>query len=242
MPTALRAGFTRVFNVEGGTTACLAEGLPVVHGSKAISLERQVRMTAGSLVLAGALLGLLVHPYWTVLAAAVGAGLLFSGITDTCGMAVILAKMPWNRVKCESTDSEGSATAGASSLRHRVAANNLPAFFAEERMANMKVVIVGGVAGGASAATRARRLSEDAEIVMFERGPDVSFANCGLPYYIGGEIVDRDRLLVVTPEQMHRLIGWMFGRELLSKRSTARTSGSRCRIIDRPEYEESYDN
>ena len=68
----------------------------------------------------------------------------------------------------------------------------------------MKVVIVGGVAGGASAATRARRLSEDAEIVMFERGPDVSFANCGLPYYIGGEIVDRDRLLVVTPERMHQ--------------------------------------
>ena len=107
------AGFTRVFNVEGGTTACVAEGLPVVHGSKAISLERQVRMTAGSLVLTGALLGLLIHPYWTVLAAAVGAGLLFSGITDSCGMAVVLAKMPWNRVKCESTNSEGSGTAGA---------------------------------------------------------------------------------------------------------------------------------
>ncbi len=66
----------------------------------------------------------------------------------------------------------------------------------------MKIVIVGGVAGGASAAARARRLSEDAEIVMFERGPDVSFANCGLPYYIGGEIVDRSKLLVVTPQRM----------------------------------------
>ena len=66
----------------------------------------------------------------------------------------------------------------------------------------MKVVIVGGVAGGASAAARARRLSEEAEIVVFERGPDVSFANCGLPYYIGGEIVERDKLLVVTPQRL----------------------------------------
>ena len=62
----------------------------------------------------------------------------------------------------------------------------------------MKLVIVGGVAGGASAAARARRLSEDAEIVIVERGPDVSFANCGLPYYIGGEIASRDKLLVAT--------------------------------------------
>ena len=63
----------------------------------------------------------------------------------------------------------------------------------------MKLVIVGGVAGGASAAARARRLSEDARIVLFERGPDLSFANCGLPYYIGGEITDRDKLLVARP-------------------------------------------
>ena len=66
----------------------------------------------------------------------------------------------------------------------------------------MKLLIVGGVAGGASAAARSRRLSEDAEIVVFERGPDVSFANCGLPYYIGGEIADRDKLLVTTPERL----------------------------------------
>jgi NADPH-dependent 2,4-dienoyl-CoA reductase/sulfur reductase-like enzyme/rhodanese-related sulfurtransferase len=63
----------------------------------------------------------------------------------------------------------------------------------------MKLVIVGGVAGGASAATRTRRLSEEADIVLFERGPDVSFANCGLPYYLGGEIADRDKLLVAKP-------------------------------------------
>lgn len=66
----------------------------------------------------------------------------------------------------------------------------------------MKLLIVGGVAGGASAAARARRLSEHAEIVLLERGPDVSFANCGLPYYVGGEIGDRNKLLVTTPERL----------------------------------------
>lgn len=66
----------------------------------------------------------------------------------------------------------------------------------------MKLLIVGGVAGGATAAARARRLSEDARIVMFERGPDVSFANCGLPSYLGGEIAERDKLLVVRPERL----------------------------------------
>ena len=69
-------------------------------------------------------------------------------------------------------------------------------------MKSKKIVIVGGVAGGASAAARARRLSEEAEIILLERGPYVSFANCGLPYHIGGEIADRDRLLVTTPEQL----------------------------------------
>lgn len=66
----------------------------------------------------------------------------------------------------------------------------------------MKILIVGGVAGGASAATRARRLNEDAEIVVFERGEHISFANCGLPYHIGGVIEDRDRLLVTSPQIM----------------------------------------
>jgi len=67
-----------------------------------------------------------------------------------------------------------------------------------------KIVIIGGVAGGASAAARARRLSEEAEIILLERGPYVSFANCGLPYHIGGEIADRDRLLVTTPEALRK--------------------------------------
>jgi NADPH-dependent 2,4-dienoyl-CoA reductase/sulfur reductase-like enzyme/rhodanese-related sulfurtransferase len=64
----------------------------------------------------------------------------------------------------------------------------------------LTMVIVGGVAGGASAATRARRMNEDAEIIVLEKDEYVSFANCGLPYYVGGEITERDRLLVATPD------------------------------------------
>lgn len=66
----------------------------------------------------------------------------------------------------------------------------------------MKIIIVGGVAGGMSAATRLRRLMEDAEIIVLEKGPFVSFANCGLPYYVSGEIADRDALLVQTPDSL----------------------------------------
>ena len=66
----------------------------------------------------------------------------------------------------------------------------------------MKIIIVGGVAGGMSAATRLRRLNEEAEIVVLEKGPYVSFANCGLPYYLSGEIKERDALLVQTPETL----------------------------------------
>jgi NADPH-dependent 2,4-dienoyl-CoA reductase/sulfur reductase-like enzyme/rhodanese-related sulfurtransferase len=65
-----------------------------------------------------------------------------------------------------------------------------------------KILIVGGVAGGASAAARARRVDESAEIHIYERGPYISFANCGLPYFIGGEILDRSKLLIMTPEKM----------------------------------------
>jgi rhodanese-related sulfurtransferase len=95
----LAAGFTNVVNIEGGTQACVEGGLPVVRGKKAISLERQVRIAAGSLVLLGVLLGWLVHPVFFGLAAFVGAGLVFAGITDTCGMGMMLARMPWNQGK-----------------------------------------------------------------------------------------------------------------------------------------------
>lgn len=70
----------------------------------------------------------------------------------------------------------------------------------------MKIVVVGGVAAGASVAARARRLDEDAEIILFERGHHVSFANCGLPYHIGNVIKDRERLLVQTPESLRELL------------------------------------
>jgi rhodanese-related sulfurtransferase len=93
----IQAGFTDVVNVEGGTKACTEQGLPVVRGKQAMSLERQVRIAAGSLVLLGVILGLTVHPGFFGLAAFVGAGLVFAGITDTCGMGMLLARMPWNQ-------------------------------------------------------------------------------------------------------------------------------------------------
>ena len=95
----LAAAFTNVVNVEGGTMACVEAGLPVVRGKKAISLERQVRIAAGLLVLIGVLLGWLVHPTFLALSAFVGAGLVFAGVTDTCGMGLLLARMPWNQVE-----------------------------------------------------------------------------------------------------------------------------------------------
>jgi rhodanese-related sulfurtransferase len=93
------AGLANVANVEGGTAACAAAGLPVVHGRTAVSLECQVRIAVGSLVLVGTALGWLVHPAAAGLAAFVGAGLVFSGVTDTCGMGLLLARMPWNRAR-----------------------------------------------------------------------------------------------------------------------------------------------
>lgn len=91
-------GFTNVVNVEGGTMAWDQAGLPVVRGQKTISLERQVRIAAGAMGLTGAVLGAFVSPYWIGLSGFVGAGLMFAGITDTCAMGLLLARMPWNRV------------------------------------------------------------------------------------------------------------------------------------------------
>jgi rhodanese-related sulfurtransferase len=93
----IAAGFDHVFNVEGGTLAWEQAGLPVVRGQKVISLERQVRIVAGALVLTGVILGWFVHPIFFGLSAFVGAGLIFAGVTDFCGMGLLLARMPWNR-------------------------------------------------------------------------------------------------------------------------------------------------
>jgi len=98
----LAAGFTNVVNVEGGTEAYISAGLPVVRGPKTISLERQVRIAAGSLVLIGILLAGFVHPAFVALSAFVGAGLVFVGVTDTCGMGMLLARMPWNQATTNS--------------------------------------------------------------------------------------------------------------------------------------------
>jgi hypothetical protein len=94
----LAAGMNQVVNVEGGTEAWAQSGLPVVRGKHTISLERQVRIAAGTLVLVSSALGYFVHPFFFALAAFVGAGLTFAGLTDTCGMGLLLARMPWNQV------------------------------------------------------------------------------------------------------------------------------------------------
>ncbi len=95
------AGVENVFLVEGGTQAWAEAGLPVKRGRKVMSLERQVRIAAGSLVFLGAVLAYFVHPYFVGLCAFVGAGLVFAGVTDTCGMGMIIARMPWNQTKIE---------------------------------------------------------------------------------------------------------------------------------------------
>ncbi|MGG6311079.1 FAD-dependent oxidoreductase [Paenibacillus macerans] len=104
-----------------------------------------------------------------------------------------------------------------------------------------KVLIVGGVAGGASAAARLRRLDEDAHIVMFERDPYISFANCGLPYYIGDSIKERSKLLVQTPEAMHQRfnIDVRTESEVIGLDASSKTV--RVRSKERGEYTESYD-
>ncbi|MCF6285001.1 MAG: rhodanese-like domain-containing protein, partial [Candidatus Hydrogenedentes bacterium] len=84
--------------VEGGTEGWINAGLDVVRGKKAIMpLERQVRLTAGLLVFSGTVLGYFVHPAGFLLSGGVGAGLAISAITDTCPMALVLARMPWNQ-------------------------------------------------------------------------------------------------------------------------------------------------
>lgn len=92
------AGFREPVVVTGGTEAWSAAGLPVVRGVKtAISIERQVRIGAGSLVLGGVLLSHFAHPGFVWLSGFVGAGLVFAGVTDFCGMGILLSKAPWNR-------------------------------------------------------------------------------------------------------------------------------------------------
>lgn len=106
----------------------------------------------------------------------------------------------------------------------------------------MKIIIVGGVAGGASAATRLRRLSESAEIVLFEKGEHISYANCGLPYYIGGTIKDRDRLIVAKADLLRERFGVdvRVQSEVIKINRKAKTVTVRDQANGRT-YDESYD-
>ena len=97
-PQILGAGFAEVYNLDGGLQAWKSAGLPVEFNAKApISIMRQVQITAGSLVVLGIVLALLVSPWFMALSAFVGAGLVFAGVSNTCAMATILGFMPWNR-------------------------------------------------------------------------------------------------------------------------------------------------
>ena len=104
-----------------------------------------------------------------------------------------------------------------------------------------KVLIVGGVAGGASTATRLRRLDENLEIVIFEKGNYVSFANCGLPYYIGNIIQNRESLLVQTPESLKV----RFNLDVRVNSEVIQVNGKdkkvKVKIKNGEEYEESFD-
>ncbi|MBL8841291.1 MAG: MBL fold metallo-hydrolase [Planctomycetes bacterium] len=94
----LELGVAATTVVEGGIEALVAGGLATVKGRAHLSLERQVRIAAGALVLTGVAAALLLHPAFVALSAFVGAGLVFAGLTDWCGMGLLLARMPWNRV------------------------------------------------------------------------------------------------------------------------------------------------
>ncbi len=105
-----------------------------------------------------------------------------------------------------------------------------------------RIVIVGGVAGGASAAAKARRMSEDAEIILFERGNDISFANCGLPYHVGGIIQDRARLLIQSPHAMRQ----RFAIDIRTRSEVIRINRQQKTVVvhDRAkdqQYEQPYD-
>jgi len=90
-------GYSEAVSIEGGMNAWEARGYGAEKGKKTISIERQVRIAAGSLVVVGAILGVLVNLWFVGISAFVGAGLVFAGVTDTCGMGMMLSRMPWNR-------------------------------------------------------------------------------------------------------------------------------------------------
>jgi rhodanese-related sulfurtransferase len=103
------SGIHNVINVEGGTQACITAGLPVVRGKQALPLNCQVQIITGSVVLSGVILSFVTSNfYWLALPTFMGAGLMFSGLTNTCAMGTMLSRMSWNQIK------PTSASAGSS--------------------------------------------------------------------------------------------------------------------------------
>ena len=148
----IASGFSDVISVDGGTTACEAAGLPVVRGRKAMSLERQVRIAAGAIVFGGVMLAAfadndMLEKIGLGIAGFVGAGLVFAGITDSCGMAMLIARMPWNQVSGSATSCSRAlllaamltATAGPA-LAASPTRDSLPAV--QQAVAEQKAVII----------------------------------------------------------------------------------------------------
>lgn len=93
----LEHGIDNIRWISGGTESCARAGLPMIHNKGVIAMERQVQITAGSLVLLGLVLGVFFNPWFLLLSAFIGGGLVFAGLSNTCGLAKLLAKMPWNQ-------------------------------------------------------------------------------------------------------------------------------------------------
>lgn len=104
------AGYTNVAVIAGGTDAWAAAGCPIEKGQSHMSLERQVRIAAGSIVLLGVILTATLSIWFLIIPAFIGAGLTFAGLTDWCGMGLLLAKAPWNRIDSAVSGMKGTAT------------------------------------------------------------------------------------------------------------------------------------
>ena len=146
------SGFKEVYSLKGGIEAWKQAGLPVHLNRKApIDITRQVQIAAGSLVVLGVVLALLISPWFMALSTFVGAGLVFAGVTGTCGMANLLALMPWNRTRTASPSVPHANTGGIVNSSHRYSsfggfAEPTPGFFAAQSFDPATVFAVFGQA------------------------------------------------------------------------------------------------